>query len=396
MTKNRRQNRARLGVVALAGAATLLLAACSGGSGNGGSGGGGDDAQDATIAITPAASAQLSPNAPINVKVANGKLTNVAVTNEKGKAVKGEFSPDKTSWHTTEDLGYGATYNVDAKANGDGKNTDKKSTVHTIDPKTTAYPALIPPPGSNNSIGVGLPLVVQFDHKITDKAAAEKALQVTSTPNQEGAWHWIDDKQVDYRPKEFWKPGTKIHLHVGIYGVNLGDGVYGKADRDLDLTVHDSWIAKADANTEKMTIEHNGKAVKTMPVSMGKDDTPTHSGTHVVSSKSRSYQMNSCTYGVCSGPHAYNTTEYYAERISNDGEFVHENPASVGSQGSSNVSHGCINLNEANASWFFENFGVGDVVEVANGGGKLPVYDLYGDWSLSWDQWLKGSALHKN
>lgn len=394
-TEKRRRSRARLGAAAFLGAASLLLAACGSASGGGGDNGGDQPKQQVSIEVSPAANEQPPPNKPINVRASGGALTNVTVTNEKGKQVKGEFSPDKKTWHTTEPLGFGATYQVNANAGGAGKKqTDKKAQVHTLAPQATAYPALIPPPNAGNSVGVGLPLVVQFDHKIKDKAAAERSLQVTSTPNQEGSWHWIDDKQVDYRPKDFWKPGTKIHLHVGIYGKDLGGGVYGKADRDLDLNVHDSWIAKADAKSEQMTIEHDGKPVKTMPVSMGKDETPTHSGTHVISSKSREYTMDSCTFGNCGGPGSYRTKEKYAERISNDGEFVHENPASVGSQGSSNVSHGCVNLNEANASWFFDQFGIGDVVEVANGGQKLPVYDMYGDWSLSWDDWVKGSALH--
>jgi lipoprotein-anchoring transpeptidase ErfK/SrfK len=126
---------------------------------------------------------------------------------------------------------------------------------------------------------------------------------------------------------------------------------------------------------------------------MGKQATPTHLGKHVISAKNRQVQMNSCTYGVCSGPASYNSTEYYAERISDDGEFVHENPNSVGAQGSTNVSHGCINLNEANAQWFFAHLGVGDVVEVTNSGGpQLPLGDWIGVWSVSWPAWQAGNA----
>lgn len=380
-----------LGVPALLAAATMLLAAC------GGSGQGSDPGDAVSIAVTPTAHARPNPTKPIHVKAKHGKLTEVTVTNAKGKQVDGTFDKDKTSWHSTEPLGYDAKYSVAAQGKADGgKPARQHSTVHTLAPKATAYPSLIPPPNAGKSVGVGLPLAVQFDEPIKDKAAAERSLHVKSDPQQPGAWHWMDDKTVHYRPKRFWKPGTRIKLHVGVYGVDLGGGVYGKTNRDLDLKVHDSWVAKADGKSEKMAIEHNGKVVKTMPMSMGKDATPTHEGTHVISAKNREYTMDSCSYGVCKGDSGYyRTKEYFAERISNDGEFVHENPSSVGSQGSSNVSHGCINLNESNASWFFEHFGLGDVVEAKNSGGKaLPTYDLYGDWSPSWKDWVKGSALH--
>jgi lipoprotein-anchoring transpeptidase ErfK/SrfK len=151
-------------------------------------------------------------------------------------------------------------------------------------------------------------------------------------------------------------------------------------------------IAKADGNTEQMQIFDNGNLINTMPISMGKDATPTHSGAHVISDKDQTVRMNSCSFGVCSGPRAYNVTEHWAERISNDGEFVHQNPDSVSAQGSTNVSHGCINLNEANAKWFFQHLGLGDVVQVTNSGGPpLPIWDTYGDWSVSWAQWLAGT-----
>jgi lipoprotein-anchoring transpeptidase ErfK/SrfK len=178
--------------------------------------------------------------------------------------------------------------------------------------------------------------------------------------------------------------------------VDLGGGVYGETDQALNFTVHDSWIAKADGNTEQMQVFHNGQMVKSMPISMGKDATPTHVGPHVISDKQQKFTMDSCTYGVCPGqPGYYRSDEFFTERISNDGEFVHENPASVAQQGSSNVSHGCINLDQANAPWFFQNFGLGDVVEVTNSGGPpLPVWDTYGDWEPSWADWQAGSALH--
>ncbi|WP_336159229.1 Ig-like domain-containing protein [Amycolatopsis sp. VC5-11] len=385
-------------------AATVLLSACSSGDGGsnagtpGAPGGSSQTATPASVSIEPANASGISPSTPIVVKAANGKLTDVTVTSSKGKAVAGEFSPDKLSWTTTEVLGYGGTYQVKAHAQGaDGKSVEQQGQVTTLSPKKQANANLIPAPNAVKSagVGVGQPIVFSFGVAVKNKAAVEKALTVESSPKQDGSWYWIDDKNVHYRPKEYWKPGTTLTVTAKIYGVDFGNGVYGADDRTETYKVHDSWIAKADGNSEQMQIFHNGSMVKSMPISMGKDATPTHLGPHVISDKQANYTMDSCTYGVCPpDPKAYRSNEKFSERISNDGEFVHENPNSVGQQGSSNVSHGCINLNAANAEWFFNNFGLGDVVEVTNSGGpQLPVWDLYGDWSKSWTDWQKGSAL---
>ncbi|GLZ42639.1 Ig-like domain-containing protein [Actinokineospora sp. NBRC 105648] len=352
---------------------------------------GGSGAAAAQLVISPGADQKVVPTTPITVTVSNGTLDSVTVTNKaKSSTVKGAMSADKHTWTSSEPLGYGSTYQVVATA-GTAK---AQQAVSTVAPRAQAYPSFIPPP-SVTDVGVGQPIVVKFDQDVTDKAAAEKALKLTATPAQSGGWYWLSKREVHYRPQEYWQPGTTIALHAAVYGVDLGGGVYGQTDRDLNLKVHDSWVAKADGNTAQMGIFQNGALVKTMPISMGKDATPTHLGAHVVSDKKREYTMDSCTYGVCPpDPKAYRSKENFALRISNDGEFVHENPNSVGAQGSTNVSHGCINLNAANASWFFDHFGLGDVVEVTNSGGpQLPVYDTYGDWLVPWADWKAGSAL---
>jgi lipoprotein-anchoring transpeptidase ErfK/SrfK len=354
-------------------------------------------ASAAKVTITPGGG-DLNPNTPIVVKVADGKLTAVTVTNAKGKAVQGALAPDNLSWTSGEQLGYGSTYSIVAEAvDGSGKQVEQKSSVTTVTPAVQTYPAMLPaPPAAGTTFGVGQVIGVNFDHAITDKAAAEKALKVTSTPSQPGSWHWIDNKTVHYRPQNYWQANTTVKVDVNLYGVNLGGGVYGKTDRTATYKIHDSWIAKADGNTETMQIVHNGSVVGTMPISLGKDATPTHVGPHVISDKKQQVVMDSCTYGLCPpAAGAYKATEYWAERISNDGEFVHQNANTVGEQGSSNVSHGCVNLSPENAQAFFNEFNLGDVVEVANSGGpKLPVYDTYGDWELNWADWQAGSALH--
>ncbi|WP_020671419.1 L,D-transpeptidase [Amycolatopsis nigrescens] len=387
--------------IALAGllAGALALTACSGAEQKGGDAGPGNiPGSSVKVSIEPNGD-NVNPAVPVKVHATGGTLTEVAVSNTaKEKKVAGELSPDRTTWTSTEPLGYASTYAVLAHAtDGSGKTAEQQGKISTLAPKQQAQPNLIPAPSAvaSSGVGVGQPIVFSFNQPVQDKAAVEKQLSVVSQPAQEGGWYWIDDKNVHYRPKEYWQAGTTLTVSAKVYGLDFGNGVYGASDRTETYKVHDSWVAKADGGTEQMQIFHNGQNVKTMDISMGKDATPTHLGPHVISDKHENYTMDSCTYGVCKGqPGYYRSNERWSQRISNDGEFVHENPASVGQQGSTNVSHGCINLNGENAKWFYQNLGLGDVVEVTNSGGpQLPLWDLYGDWSLSWDKWQAGSAL---
>lgn len=350
------------------------------------------------VHITPSARPAINPRVPIMVRAVGGTVRSVVVTNTTtGTVVTGALSPEGTTWRSTEVLGYGSTYRIRATVVGaDGTSVRHTGTVHTLSPAAQAYPSLTPAPTSDLTFGVGQIIGVSFDHPITDKIAAEKALSVTSNPPQPGSWYWMDNHTLHYRPQSYWQPGTTITLHAHLYGVDLGNGVYGQTDRTATYTVHDSWIAKADGATEQMQIFHNGALVNTMPISLGSPGFPSHSGPHVISDKQPSVIMDSCTYGVCPGqPGYYRERVDLDERISNDGEFVHSAPWSVGQQGNSNASHGCVNLSPANAQWFYDHFGLGDVVEIINSGGPpLPVWDTYGDWELPWDQWGAGSAVH--
>jgi lipoprotein-anchoring transpeptidase ErfK/SrfK len=385
--------------LAIAGLATCAvgLSACTSASGTSteaGSGSGHTSTPpQVSVHVTP--SEHINPTTPVEVTAQRGTLSSVHMTNaDSGTAVSGKLSDGGSTWTSTEVLGYAKTYQLETVAkDDDGRTLRESEQITTLKPKHKVYPNLVPGPNSVDSVGVGQPIDFRFTQAVPDdkKAAVQKRLSVTSDPDQPGAFHWIDDKDVHYRPKDFWKPGTKITVKANVYGLEFGHGDYGAEDRTEHYKVHSKWIAKADGSTQEMTIYHNGHAVKHMPISMGKESTPTHEGIHVISNKSQKVEMNSCSFGVCPpDPKAYDTTEYWAARISNDGEFVHENPASVSSQGNTNVSHGCINLNESNAKWFYHHLGLGDVVKVVNSGGsKLPVWDLWGDWSLSWSQYKK-------
>jgi len=399
-----RSRRIVTGVAGLA-VAGLMLAACS--SGNSASGGSAGSPAPTTppsppvsIAITPAAAAAgtFNPATPVVVKATNGTLKTVTVTNTAtGKVVTGDFSSDQTTWTSNEVLGFAATYSIDANgANAKGKPAEQKSTVTTLTPAGKTYTSMFPAPPyyATTGIGVGMPIVFEFDKPIVNKAAVQQGITITSTPSQPGAFYWISSTELDYRPQVYWQAGTNIHVVAKLYGLDVGNGVYDEENKDDTYHVHDAWVAKADGATDQMNIYDNGKLVKTISISMGKGTTPTSLGTHVVTQKNQTVQMNSCTYGICPpDPRAYNETEYWAERLTNGGEYVHENPDTVGAQGHTNVSHGCINLNQADAQWFFNTFGVGDVVEVTNSGGpQISPSAFIGDWALSWSTLQAGNA----
>jgi lipoprotein-anchoring transpeptidase ErfK/SrfK len=355
-----------------------------------------DQIPQPVASITPDDGKSLNPTEPIVVHVDHGTARAVTVKNARtGTAVEGTLAADGASWTSKGQLAYAATYAVGIDTvDAAGAPGHQDLTASTLSPATLAYPSFIPPP-NKQTVGVGQPIVVRFNHPVRDRTATQKALSVTSSPAQSGSWYWLSDTEVHYRPQTYWSPGTTITLKADVFGVDLGGGVYGETDRTETVHVHDAWVAKADGATEQMQIFDNGALVKTMPISLGSPGFPSHTGPHVITDKQPSIIMDSCTYGVCAGQPGYYKEQVDLDlRISDDGEFVHSAPWSVGSQGGANVSHGCVNLSPENAQWFFDHFGVGDVVEITNSGGPpLPLGDTYGDWELSWAQWQKGSAL---
>ncbi|HEY4006331.1 MAG TPA: Ig-like domain-containing protein [Pseudonocardia sp.] len=347
----------------------------------------GQTAHGQTAPINPAT--PISPSTPISVSVAHGTLRGVTVTDTKtGQPVPGTLAPDATSWQTSAPLSYADTYQIAASALGaQGRLVQQTGTVATLHPavlSAVSFRAV-----GMDTVGVGQPVVVQFSKPVADRAAAERAVRVVSTPAQPGAWYWMSNTEAHYRPASYWQPGSTIQVDADLFGADLGKGTFGQANRAQTLHVHDSWVAKADGRTETMQIFHNGALLNTMPISLGSPSHPSHNGPHVISDKKNSIIMDSCSYGVCQGDAGYYKEKVDLDlRISNDGEFVHSAPWSVGQQGARNVSHGCVNLSPANARWFFDHFNIGDVVEIANSAGPpLPVWDTYGDWELSWPQW---------
>lgn len=366
-------------------------------------------APDPILSLRPAnKSHDISPATAITASVANGKITAATLVNSAGKAVKGVVAGDGTSWKSAEELGYGKSYSLRVQAkNPDGKTVTKSSKFSTVAPSTFTMPYLQTIYNSGlttgATYGVGMVISIHFDEPITNKAAAEKAISITSKPAVKGAFYWLSDEVVHWRPAHYWKTGTKVTVHANLYGVQVGSGLWGEQDKATHFTIGASHVAVADDKTYHVKVYTNGKLVRTMPTAMGLHmsiqglhgpiSLYTPQGTYTVMEHDHSVVMDSATFGLPhSSPYGYKETIYWATRISNGGVFLHELDTTVWAQGHQDISHGCLNLNKDNAVWFFNYSRVGDVVKVINTNGPALTVADGGDWTLSWAQWVKGGV----
>ncbi|MFI0349827.1 Ig-like domain-containing protein [Actinomadura sp. 9N407] len=353
------------------------------------------------VAVTPVGGAEPQrPDSPIAVQAERGTIANVTVTT-KGDAVEGALNADRTQWRSRWTLAPGTEYAVHATAVGLDGRTRTVSTRFTTAEAKKELATKMEAPNAKEVVGVGMPVILRFDREITDKAAVERALEVRSSKPVEGAWHWFEDDylgpSVVFRTKEYWPAHTDVTVNAHLTGVQGAKGVYGTKNQSLKFRVGDSHISTASENTHKMVVKKNGKVVRKIPVSMGKGGVTkytTTNGVHLTMDKGSPVTMSSDWEGIGPGsPGYYSLTVYSAVRISNSGEYVHSAPWSVGSQGSDNVSHGCINISPSHAKWFYNFSHRGDPYEVTGSKRELEPDNGWGYWQLSWKDWVKGSAL---
>jgi lipoprotein-anchoring transpeptidase ErfK/SrfK len=329
---------------------------------------------------------------PVTLTVQGGVLGPVSITDDEGAEIAGRLSDDGLRWVTTDPLGYNKRYTVTAQTLGLGGVLTQSLSFKSHSPKNLTMPYLTP--GDGAVVGVGQPIAVRFDENIPDRLAAQKAITVTTEPPVEGAFYWLSNREVRWRPENFWDPGTTVTVTVKTFGVDLGEGLYGQRDLSSTFSIGDQVIATADDTTKTLTIRRNGEVIKTMPTSMGKNDTPTNNGTYIIGDRFQHLIMDSSTYGVPSNsPKGYRLEVDWATQMSYSGIYVHSAPWSVGSQGNTNTSHGCLNVSPENAEWFYNNTKRGDIVQVRNTvGSVLSGVEGLGDWNIPWSQWKAGNA----
>ncbi|GAA1524089.1 L,D-transpeptidase [Nocardioides humi] len=396
----RRQRALRL--AAVLSAIVLVASGCDGSGFVPGGGGGSADETTAAAASEAVVTTNVKDDATgvpvdkvVKVRAEEGTLTSVVLKSKAGR-IEGELRADGTRWVASGLLEPGVRYRVRAVAqNSDGKQVESVSTFTTreLSLAEQTYPSVAPLEGE--TVGVGMPVIVTFDLPVEDKASFERHMTVTSTPAQAGSWYWVSSKEAHWRPEKYWKAGTKVSVDVAVNSVSAGGGIYGQEDRKVDFEVGDKHVYKVNARTHQMRVLENGKLLRTLPITTGKAGFTTRSGVKVIMEKYTQKRMNSETVGIARGSaEAYDIDNVkWAMRVTSSGEFIHAAPWSVGSQGRANVSHGCTGMSTDDAAWLYDMTRRGDVVEYVGTDRPMEPGNGWGDWNISWADYVAGSAL---
>ncbi|MFE7136087.1 Ig-like domain-containing protein [Streptomyces sp. NPDC057638] len=347
---------------------------------------------------TPRGAVKVNPDKPleVTVKEGEGRITDVAVIDEQGHHLGGELNADGSLWRSGGSLSAGARY----RARVATENKDGAPGLRTLTFETSPAKRLLTvefAPANGETYGVGQPIIAELSRPVPDKAgraAVERGLKVDVKPGAEGAWHWLNDDVLHYRPKEYWPVQSKISVTSNLQGVKISNQLYGGPSEPLTFNVGDRMEAVTDASSHIMTVFRNGEEINNIPITTGKPGFATRNGIKVVLGKEYFVRMRGSSVGI-GGSEAYDLPVYYATRVTWSGEYVHAAPWSIGSHGYANVSHGCTGMSTGNAAWFYETFRQGDLVHVVNSIGDEmdPFGNGYGDWNLSWEEWREGSAL---
>jgi lipoprotein-anchoring transpeptidase ErfK/SrfK len=377
--------------------AALVAGACACQSSEAGTNGkDGTKAPDAQVRILPAnGDGKARPDQGITVTASGGKLEQVNAV-QAGRPVAGAFNTDHTQWKSTWTLKPGAAYSVNATAKSTKGKTVSAASQFTLQKAAQTFSISDVTPMPKETVGVGMPIIVTFNRAIANRAFVEKALEVKSDKGDVGAWHWTSDTQVVYRTQKYWQPHQNVTFTAHLAGVRGLKGVYGTTDVTKAFKIGSSNITVANAKTHYMKVDHDG-TVRKFPISMGMGTTQeytTTSGVHLTKEKATMVHMVSP--GRKPGDPGYYAEDIpLAVRISDRGEYVHQSPGEYGALGHSNVSHGCVRTSPTGARWFYNIAQRGDVVDVTGTNRKLVNEQGNGwtYWTLSWNTWLKGSAL---
>jgi lipoprotein-anchoring transpeptidase ErfK/SrfK len=351
-------------------------------------------AKAAATITSPAADATNVPaSTTIVFDTKDAVTTAVTLKDAAGEEIAGQMQSDGKSWLPAAALNYATAYTATVTVTGDDNKTASATRTFTTMAKPANTVAVSSFLGDKAVVGVGMPMIVKFGRAIPEnmRADVQKRMIVTTTPAQDGIWRWISPTEVHYRPQTFWKAGTKISYKLQTGGLPMGDGWYGRNDLAVDLSVGPSLVMTVDNKTKKMTVAKDGKVIKTILVSLGKKNTPSSSGTMLVIEKKRHTVFD--TLAELGPVEGYRTDIDYAQRLTWGGEFIHAAPWSEGVQGRVNVSHGCVNISMKDGAWLFSQTRIGDPISVKGTERQLQNGNGWTDWNMSWDEYLKGSAL---
>ena len=261
---------------------------------------------------------------------------------------------------------------------------------------------------ARRSVGVGTLPKITFSRDISNTAAVERHLVVSAQIGRgvirpvAGAWGWVSDRSAVFRPKDYWPGNAKIRIVSDLDRVVLGKSgptfLIGskQLNKTFQFNTAREFIAKVDGATKKMNVYIDGKKVHTFPVSLGKADWETRNGTKVVStSKEPNKIYRSESLGLTAPEDQYELEAHWNTRLTPTGEFIHSAPWAYSRLGRYNGSHGCTNMYEQDAEWFYKNTIPGDIVYFTSTGGNTvePWNGPGGLWNIPWSKWVKKSAL---
>ncbi|GAA1007573.1 Ig-like domain-containing protein [Streptomyces thermogriseus] len=349
----------------------------------------------------------VGPGEKLRVRVTGGRLRSVTVVKSQDAQdtpVPGRFSRDRTVWQPDDDrLALAATYTVAVVADDeDGRRVTRRTTFATLVPEKRFIGYVTPE--DRSVVGTGMIVSLAFNRPITHRAAVERAVRVTADPPVEIRPHWFGASRLDYRPREFWKPGTRVTVDLRLRDVEGAPGVYGLQSKIFSFTVGRSQISVVDAAAHTMEVRRNGRLLATLPVTAGAPEHATYNGTMVVMEMHETTRMNGATVGFfdADGKSEYDVPDVpHALRLTHSGTFLHGNYwSSPDTFGHRNVTHGCVGLRDVKgggtdtpAAWFFDRSLVGDVVRVVNSDDRTVAPDNgLGGWNMDWEQWKAGSA----
>jgi lipoprotein-anchoring transpeptidase ErfK/SrfK len=328
----------------------------------------------------------------------DGRITDVVATDASGRHVRGKLSEDGARWRSTAPLAAGTAYTVRVSTSSeDGEPGRRVMRFSTRPSDGSKFTVTFGP--EKGDYGVGQPLVAELSHKVEgekQREAVERGLNVTSTPRAQGGWHWVDDRTLHYRPKEYWPAHASITASAGLRGIKIRDGLRGGVSKPLNIRTEDKVTGRVDLGAHTLEVFQDGKKLRTIPISAGKPGFRTRNGVKVILGKAQFVRMTSGSIGIPAGSsESYDLPVYWTARLTHSGEFLHAAPWSAGSQGVANTSHGCTGMSTANARWLFDLVQKGDVFTYVGGDGEtMPAFgNGFGDWNLDWQEWRSGSAL---
>ena len=343
------------------------------------------------LEIYPAPGARdVNPANGVTVTAVNGaKISNVTVKTTSDEPVTGTLGAGRTSWRSTYALPTDASYAVTATGTDSaGHPVTATSSFRTPNPSSTFATEIYE--GAGATYGVGMPIMLTFSSPITDKAAVERSLQITTSKPVIGAWYWDGSEQLDFRPRDYWPADTTVTFDGHLDGVEGASGMYGVHDLTQSFTLGQSLIAVASTSTHRTQIYVGGKLTYNWPISTGRETMPTPDGTYLTVQKNNPVRMIGGTKGTAG---YYNELVNWAVRFTFSGDYYHSAPWSVVDQGTTNVSHGCVNLPPAAAEIYYKLAVPGDPITVT-GSPRPGAWDNgWTEWFLSWNQLLSGSAL---